>query len=290
MAVTWAEGLFAELDVPAEAGQVLVAGFGLELGGGAAVDGQVLEGGVPQLVERPVLLVRIEGCGRRLEQVLGARVGQSAAPGLGADVGGRRSTRPGGGGAPVGEEDWAGGAAAQEPGQEAGGAGGPVDVLDRAALGVDAAAPEPQVEVLDVEGQEFFGAGGGLVQHPPQDPLAKAVPVVGEQLVQACARDGAVAAAGNRPRSRGCSDHRGPRELWGYLLTPASGAFPSSPAVTASPSASDPGFGHVHALGVNPADGHELGAAWSGGAAAERVQLRVVAAVYMRIAIGRVNR
>ena len=44
-----------------------------------------------------------------------------------------------------------------------------------------------QAEVLDVEGQEFFGAGGGLVQHPPQDPLAKAVPVVGEQLVQACA-------------------------------------------------------------------------------------------------------
>ena len=38
------------------------------------------------------------------------------------------------------------------------------------------------------------------------------------------------------------------------------------------------------------ADGQELGAAWSGGAAAERVQLRVVAAVYMRIAIGRVNR
>ena len=34
-------GLFAELDVPAEAGQVLVAGFGLELGGGAAVDGKV---------------------------------------------------------------------------------------------------------------------------------------------------------------------------------------------------------------------------------------------------------
>ena len=53
-------GLFAELDVPAEAGQVLVAGFGLELGGGAAVDGTVLEGGVPQLVERPALL----RCGR----------------------------------------------------------------------------------------------------------------------------------------------------------------------------------------------------------------------------------
>jgi len=49
-------GLFAELDVPAEAGQVLVAGFGLELGGGAAVSGQVLERGVSQLVKRPALL------------------------------------------------------------------------------------------------------------------------------------------------------------------------------------------------------------------------------------------
>jgi len=32
-------GLFAELDVPAEAGRVLVPGFGLELRGGAAVGG-----------------------------------------------------------------------------------------------------------------------------------------------------------------------------------------------------------------------------------------------------------
>jgi hypothetical protein len=55
-----------------------------------------------------------------------------------------------------------------------------VDVLDRAALGGDAATPELQVEVLDVEGQELLGAGGGLVEHPPQDPLAKGVPVVGE--------------------------------------------------------------------------------------------------------------
>ena len=37
-------GLFAELDVPAEAGQVLVAGFGLELGGGPAVDGKAAGG------------------------------------------------------------------------------------------------------------------------------------------------------------------------------------------------------------------------------------------------------
>ncbi len=68
-------GLFAELDVPAEAGKVLVPGFGLELGGGAAVSGQVLERGVPQLVKRPALLMRVEGRGRLLEQVVGARVG-----------------------------------------------------------------------------------------------------------------------------------------------------------------------------------------------------------------------
>jgi hypothetical protein len=48
-----------------------------------------------------------------------------------------------------------------------------------------AAAPELQVQVLDVKGQELLGAGGGLVQHPPQHLLAQAVPVVGEQLVQA---------------------------------------------------------------------------------------------------------
>ncbi len=49
-------------------------GFGLELRGGAAAGGQVLAGGVPQLVERPAGLVRVEGGGGLLEQVLGARV------------------------------------------------------------------------------------------------------------------------------------------------------------------------------------------------------------------------
>jgi hypothetical protein len=41
----------------------------------------------------------------------------------------------------------------------------------------------------------------------------------------------------------------------GSVSTPAGGALPNSPAVTASPVMDDPGFGHVHALGVNPADG-----------------------------------
>src|ERR1039457_670227 len=104
-------GLLAELDVAAEAGEVLVPGLGLELGGGAAVDGQVLERGVPQLVERPAVLVRVESGGGLLEQVFGARVGQPSAPGLGADVGGRGGGGARGRGAPAGEKHRAGGAA-----------------------------------------------------------------------------------------------------------------------------------------------------------------------------------
>jgi hypothetical protein len=46
-----------------------------EFGGGASVEGQVLEGRMPQLVERPAGAVRVEGGGGLLEQVLGARVG-----------------------------------------------------------------------------------------------------------------------------------------------------------------------------------------------------------------------
>jgi hypothetical protein len=44
----------------AEAGQVLVAGLGLELGRAATGLGQVLQGAVAQLVERPAFLVRVE--------------------------------------------------------------------------------------------------------------------------------------------------------------------------------------------------------------------------------------
>lgn len=134
---------------------MLVAGLGLELGGAAASDGQVLERGVPQLMQRPALLVRIEGGGRLLEQVLGARVGQPAPPGDGADVRGGRGAAPG-------EEQRSRGAAAQQAGQEACGAGGPVDVLDRAALGDDAGAPELQIEVLDVEGEDPLGGSNRI--------------------------------------------------------------------------------------------------------------------------------
>jgi len=74
-------GLLAEPDVAAEAGQVLVAGLGLELGSGAPVGGQVLEGRVAQLVEGPALLVRVDRRACLLEQVRGARVGQPPSPG-----------------------------------------------------------------------------------------------------------------------------------------------------------------------------------------------------------------
>ncbi|WP_346104053.1 hypothetical protein [Nonomuraea maheshkhaliensis] len=69
-------------------------------------------------------------------------------------------------------------------------------VFDGAALGGDAAAPELQVKIFDVQGQDFVGSGCGLVQHAPQDPLAEIVPIVGEQLLQAGERDRSVAAAG----------------------------------------------------------------------------------------------
>jgi hypothetical protein len=55
---------------------VLVAGLGLELGRGASVSGQVLEGRVAQLVQGPALLVRVERRACLLEQVLGARIGE----------------------------------------------------------------------------------------------------------------------------------------------------------------------------------------------------------------------
>src|SRR5271166_2819631 len=72
----------------------------------------------------------------------------------------------------------------------------PVDVLDGTAFGGDAGSPELRIEVFDVEGEDLFRPGRGLVEHPPQDSLAQAMPVVGEQLFEAGARDGPVAAAG----------------------------------------------------------------------------------------------
>jgi hypothetical protein len=53
-------GFLTEPDVAAEAGEVLVAALGLELGRGASVLGQVGQRGVPQLVQRPPGAVRVD--------------------------------------------------------------------------------------------------------------------------------------------------------------------------------------------------------------------------------------
>ncbi|WP_162794613.1 hypothetical protein [Nonomuraea lactucae] len=69
-------------------------------------------------------------------------------------------------------------------------------VLDGVPVAGDAGAAELQVEVFDVEGEDFLGAGGGVVQEPPQDSFAQRVGGVSEECLQSGARDGAVAAAG----------------------------------------------------------------------------------------------
>jgi hypothetical protein len=75
-----------EVDVDPEAGQVLVAALGLQFGRAAAGRGQVLQAGVPQLVQGPALTVGIMGGGGLFEQVFRAGVGQSAATGGRVDV------------------------------------------------------------------------------------------------------------------------------------------------------------------------------------------------------------
>ncbi|WP_067143972.1 hypothetical protein [Microtetraspora malaysiensis] len=69
-------------------------------------------------------------------------------------------------------------------------------VFEGAAFGSDAGAPELRVEVFDVEGEDFLGPGRSFIQQPPEDSFPERVAVVGEQLLQAGLRDGAVAAAG----------------------------------------------------------------------------------------------
>jgi hypothetical protein len=87
-------GLLAEPDVDAERGEVPVAGLGLELGGAAALGSEVGQSAVAQLVQGVPGAVRVVKLGRLFEQVLGARVGQSAAAGVRADVAQGRRSRP----------------------------------------------------------------------------------------------------------------------------------------------------------------------------------------------------
>jgi len=56
----------------------------------------------------------------------------------------------------------------QQTGQEAGGFRFPADQLGPTAFADHHGSAVGQVQVLDVEGEDLAGAGGGLVQQPPQ--------------------------------------------------------------------------------------------------------------------------
>jgi hypothetical protein len=76
------------------------------------------------------------------------------------------------------------GAALEQAGQQPGGGGLPDDAVDRAALAADFGAAVAQVEVFDVDVEDFGGAGGSLIQHPPQGLLG--LPVVPGKFQRIC--------------------------------------------------------------------------------------------------------
>jgi hypothetical protein len=60
------------------------------------------------------------------------------------------------------------------PGSSHGGAGLPQDHVDRVALAAAFGAAVAQIQLVDVEGEDLVGAGGGLIEHPPQGSLPRA--------------------------------------------------------------------------------------------------------------------
>lgn len=127
--------------------------------------------------------------------VAGLIVGQPGQAGVGAPV--ALTQVLAGPGSAVGEEDWPAGAVADEAGQQPGGARVPVDVLEDVfvvgdpaaagagfgALGLHRRGAAREVEVFDVELEQFLGAGAGLVQHPPQRLLAQVDLAAGDEPV-----------------------------------------------------------------------------------------------------------
>jgi hypothetical protein len=74
-------------------------------------------------------------------------------------------------------------AAADEAGQQVRGAGAPANPFGVAALGTDRGTAGVQVEVFDVQRQHLAGAGGGLVEHPPQGLFPQRHVTAGQQPV-----------------------------------------------------------------------------------------------------------
>src|SRR5664279_2622045 len=155
------DGFAAGPDVAHGGAGVAVPGLGHDQLEGNAVLAEVGGCGVAELVQYPA--------GVLAEQHPGAVVAEPGSSGAGAQVLGAGPA--GRAGAAFGEEHRAGFAAADEAGQQVGGAGAPVDPFGVAALGADRCAAGVQVEVVDVQCQDLAGAGGGLIQQPPQGLL-----------------------------------------------------------------------------------------------------------------------
>ncbi len=141
---------------------------------------------MPQLVQGQS--VAADPPGVPLEQVLGALVGQTPPTGDGADVEGCWGA--GGCGAAIGEEQRPGLTSGDDAGQQTSGAGLKVQPFGVTAFGDRPGALVVQVEVLDVEGEDFLRAGGGLIQQPPQALLPDGDVLAAEQPLQRGVGDG----------------------------------------------------------------------------------------------------
>ena len=179
------------LGVDRQAGQAGVPALAHQHREPDACFGEVGEPGVAELVQGPAAAGRGEYLG-------GSPVGQPDPAGGGVEVG--QSWLAGGCGGDVGEEQRAGAPAVQVSGQQPGGLGLPADDLGPAALADYHGAPGSQVQIGDVEGEDLAGAGGGLIQQPPQGLLPQRVVGVEEDDERAAtAGGGATVGSGRSP-------------------------------------------------------------------------------------------
>jgi hypothetical protein len=142
------DGFEGGFGVDGQAGEAGVAAFGHQEGEGDAGFGEVGEPGVAELVEGPA-------SGGGAEELGGSPVGVPGSPGVGVEVG--EGGLAGGRGGDVGEEERSSLAAAEEPWEEPGGFGFPADEFGPASFADDHGASAGEVEVGDVEGQDFVG-------------------------------------------------------------------------------------------------------------------------------------
>jgi len=72
-----------------------------------------------------------------------------------------------------------------------------VDDVGRPALAGDDSATSGEVEIVQVEHQHFLAAGGRLVEHAPQAPVADAGVPAGEQALELRAGEGPTVVLGH---------------------------------------------------------------------------------------------